>query len=219
MSFITKLDAMVEGLKADPKVHVAFYTVLPPNLEIIEKVETYLGYALDTRITDFYRECGGIQLFWLYKNNPEFDKKKAYLEEELSKNDRFKFWMFEGGCGLMSDGASYDKLKSDGVILIPPMKTTFLDIGHNGEDHDETEMFEPFGIFENTPQIKIRRLDMFDVRVNVAFILDGKTYPAMLVAHNGRDYEDSKVIYFEEYLNLIIETKGNINRGYDNLIV
>ncbi len=220
MNFITKLNEMVDGLRNNPDIFVAHFKVLPPNIESITKVEEYLGYILDNRITDFYKECGGIQLLWLYKDNPEFDIKKEYISKELESNPLFDFGMFAGDIGMLHDGNSWNELKTDGVILIPPIEISFLDQNYNdnSDENVDPEMFESFEIFENLEDLKIRRFEMFDVCVNIAFILDGKPYPAMLTAYDRNEYGDSKIVYFQEYLELILECKGASNRAHEFLI-
>lgn len=227
MSFISKLNTVVEHLKSNPAIHVAHYLVLPPDLDAIKEVEEKLGYSLDDSITDFYKECGGIQLLWLYKDNEEFDFKKEHIENEVayltSKNQILEFFtVFEGELSLYhTSDVIADEIIPDGVILIPPIKMTFLDQNYNGNSDEygiDSDSFEQYGIFENVDEIKIRRFDMFDVCVNTVFVLDGKPYPAMLTAYDKYEFDSSAIIYFKEYLTLLLESAGNKKRGHRFLL-
>jgi hypothetical protein len=220
MKFTEKLNKVVEELKSNPEIYVAHYQVLPADINAIDEVEKELGYKLDNSITDFYKECGGIQLFWLSKSNEEFETKKEYFRTELEKRPLFDFQLFYGGAGSLHDGNSWDDLITEGVILIPSIKTVFLDknyIGDADEYADKADM-ERYGIFENISEIKVRKFEMFDLCVNIAFILDGKPNPAMLTAYDNYEYGDSAIIDFSDYLELILKSKGSIKRGHGFLI-
>lgn len=222
MSFITKLNNVVDELKNDPTIYVAHYQVLPPDLQAIAEVEEKLGYKLDESIINFYKECGGVQLLWLFKNNENFETKKNYIEKELAVKALFDFEMFAGDLGLShSCEVSADEIITDGVILIPPIKISFLDQNYNDNSDEygvDKDALESFNTFKNIDNIKIRRFDMFDICVNTAFILDGNPYPAMLTAYDKYEYGESSIIYFKEYLTLLLESKGNRRRGHDFLL-
>lgn len=221
MSFIEQLNLMVDDLKSNPDIHVAHYKVLPPDVEAIAEVEKELGYTLDVSITDFYKSCGGIQLLWLYKDNEDFETKVKNIAEVTAQDALLDFGMFYGGLGLLSDDSSWDDLISDGVIMIPPIKTTFLDQSYNDNSDEysiDADMFEPYELFEDFDSLKIRKFELFDVCTAISFILDGSAYPPMIAAYDNNEYGNSAVIYFKEYLNLLLHTKGARKRGHEFLL-
>jgi hypothetical protein len=216
MSFITKLNAVVEALRANPSIYVAHYAVLPPDAEAIAEVEKEIGYQLDSSIADFYRECGGVQLLWLNKANEDFETKKAHIAEEIAVQPILDFNMFAGELGLYhTSSITADELITDGVIMIPPVNMSFLDQEYNDNSDEYGEyqyIFDQYDVVKKTDTLKIRRFDMFMPAVNIAFVLDGSAYPVMLTTCDKYEYDDSAVIYFKEYLNLLLESKGNIKR-------
>lgn len=222
MSFITKLNTVVEELKSNPEIFVAHYKVLPPDLEAINEVEETLGYKLDSSIADFYKECGGVQLLWIYKDTEGFETIKTAIDKELEIEPFLDSGIFAGELGLYhTTDITADEIITDGVILIPPIKISFLDKNYNDNSDEygvDKEALESFNLFKNIDTIKIRRFDMFDVCINTAFILDGNPYPAMLTAYNKYEYSESSIIYFKEYLNLLLESRGSKRRGRDFLL-
>lgn len=222
MSFIAKLDALVKELNANPLIQVMHYCVFPPDLDAIMEVEEKIGYKLDPSISDFYKECGGVQLLWLHKENSDFNFKKEHIENELvylkSKNQLHELYSaFEGELSLYhTSDVVADEIIPDGVILIPSIKTSFLDQNYNSNSDEygiEADVFNSFGVFNNAKELKIRRFDMFDVTINIAFILDGNKNPFMLTAYDKYEYGESSIIKFKEYLHLLIVSKGSTKRG------
>jgi hypothetical protein len=196
MSFITKLNAVVEELKNDPNIYLAHYAVLPPDLHAITEVEEKLGYKLDSSITDFYKECGGVQLLWINKNNSSFDKIKGQIEDFDKPLDEFEYFG--------------ENMPPDGAIMIGSIKTTFL---KNPEVEVYEDDFEDYEMLSDWENLEIQPIDMFGNSVDVAFILNKTSNPPMLL---GSDYQacyiDSFVIYFKEYLELLLKVKGARSR-------
>lgn len=197
MGFIEKLNAVVDELKATPEIDVIHYAVLPPDVDAITAVETELGYQLDSSITDFYNECGGIQLLWLHRKNDAFDKIKSQIDGFKKPLDAFTYFG--------------QNMPPDGVIMIPGIETTFLKHPEVSVSEDEFEEYEMLTDWEN---LVIQPVDLFGHSKDVAFILNKTSNPPMLLgSDNQACYTDSYVIYFKEYLDLLLKLKGARSRS------
>lgn len=197
MSFINKLNEVVNELKSNPEIFVAHYEILPADLEAIAAVEAELGYQLDHAITDFYKECGGVQLLWINKNNDSFDTIKKQIENFQKPLDEFAYFG--------------QNMPPDGSIMIPSIRTVFLKDPEVTVSEDEFEDYDMLSDWEN---LIIQPFDMFGHSKDVAFILNKTPNPPMLL---GTDYQacytDSYVIYFKEYLDLLLKLKGARSRS------
>ncbi|MNE32331.1 hypothetical protein D3C80_1259380 [compost metagenome] len=197
MSFTKKLNEAVEELKSNPEIYVAHYAVSPPDLEAITSVESELGYPLDDSITDFYKECGGIQLLWINKNNDSFDKIKKQIESFEKPLDAFTYFG--------------QNMPPDGSIMIPSIETVFLKDPEVSVSEGEFEDYDMLSDWEN---IVIQPFDLFGHSKDVAFILNKTSNPPMLLgSDNQACYTDSYVIYFKEYLDLLLKLKGARSRS------
>jgi hypothetical protein len=75
-NFLERMNALVEELKSHPKVTLINYFVPPPATEKdFTEVEAHIGMALPDDIKAFYRQCNGIQLRWVHKDNKNTDQK------------------------------------------------------------------------------------------------------------------------------------------------
>ncbi len=209
MNFITELNQIVDALKADPAYYVAFYNVLLPDADAIGNVESRLGYSLDSSITEFYSQCGGIQLLWLNKGNEDFEKAKNNGLEKLDCNE----WLIKG---------EHLPFNVDGAIWIPSIEKVFFTpwedhgLEYDAEDFDSTVTlgYEDF---------KIQVLDWFSSFYDVAFLINGENNPPLVLGEDNQAcYTDSHIIHFEEYLQILLKTKGSIPErvkllnSYDN---
>lgn len=213
MSFTQQLNEVVDQLRSTPEIEVIHYAVLPPDAEAITEVEAELGYQLDSSITDFYKECGGVQLLWLNKKNESFDKIKAQIDGFKKPLDEFTYFG--------------QNMPPDGCIMIPGIKTVFLKDPEVDVSEDEFEDYEMLADWEN---LVIQPFDMFGHSKDVAFVLNQNANPPLLLgSDNQACYTDSYVIYFKEYLELLLKVKGarsrskfldmDSNDGIDGLVV
>ncbi len=203
MSFITKLNAIVEELKSDSSKLVAHYKVLPPDLEAINRAEEKLGYKLDTSIINFYKECGGVQLLWLDENNDNFDRlpSKLPLEENLDQ------WYIKG---------EHLSFFPEGSIWIPSIETVFntdwTDLIFADKDEFDSSITHDYEDF------KIQVFDWFSSFNDVAFLINGTSNPPLVLGDdNGATYSESYLIDFNLYLELLIKSKGSIEVRVDFL--
>lgn len=197
MRFIEKLNAVVDQLKSTPEIEVVHYAVLPPYVDAITAVETELGYQLDNSITGFYKECGGVQLLWLNRKNQAFDKIKKQIEGFEKPLDEFTYFG--------------QNMPPDGCIMIPGIQTVFLKDPEVSVSEDE---FEDYAMLTDWENLVIQPFDMFGHSKDVAFILNQTANPPLLLgSDNQACYTDSYVIYFKEYLELLLKLKGARSRS------
>ena len=202
MSFVERLNKVVEELKANSEILVAHYQVLPPNVEAIENVENALGYKLDSSITDFYKECGGIQLLWLNKDNEDYDD----LDLSFTSNEPLDLWFIKG---------EEMRFYPDGSIFIPSIEDVFLtDWASNGLHSDVNDFDEK--ITHNFEDFKIQVLDWFSSHTDFAFLLNGTSNPPLVMGEdNQATYTDSHLIDFSLYLEFLIKSRGSIEMRED----
>lgn len=203
MSFITKLNAVVEELKNNPTIRVAHYAVLPPDLNAINRMEKLLGYKLDSSITDFYKECGGIQLLWLDENNDNFEN----LESKLPLKGNLDQWYIKG---------EYLSFFPEGSIWIPSIEAVFTtdwaDLIFAEKDDFDSSLTNEFDNF------KIHVFDWFSSFNDVAFLINGTSNPPLVLGDdNGATYSESHCIDFKFYLELLLKSKGSIEIRVDFL--
>jgi hypothetical protein len=85
-NFLDRMNALVEELKAHPKVTLLnYYVPAPATEQDFADVEGHIGMPLPADIKAFYRQCNGLQLRWVHKENKHVDQKlwAAFMEGRL----------------------------------------------------------------------------------------------------------------------------------------
>ena len=204
MSFIKKLNDVVDELKSNPAIFVAHYQILPADLEAIDKVEKALGYKLADSITNFYKECGGIQLLWLNEYNDDFDKVKENFISDGPLDD----WFIKGNRVDFSP---------EGCIWIPSIETVFWTNWSENGIVFEIDDFDA-SITKNFKDFKIQIFDWFSTFNDVAFLINGTSNPPLVLGDdNQATYRDSHFIDFDLYLELLLKSKGDVDIRADFL--
>lgn len=194
MPFLPKFYKMVDFLKKQG-MFINHFWVNPPTSETeILEVENALGYKLDHSITDFFKECNGVQLLWTHPENGYFEKMQRF-----SNSREFISYGFT------------DDYSFDGAILIEPIKDVFLQDWYDHIYFDFTIRDKREVIFANKTYIepdfskRIKPFDMYDSFNEHAFFLDGSSNPSVIM---GDDYQacftDSYLMNFSDYLEFIL---------------
>jgi hypothetical protein len=110
-NFLERMNALVEELKAHPKVTLLNYHVPAPATEQdFADVEAHIGMPLPKDIKTFYRQCNGLQLRWVHKDNWNVDQ---------------KLWT-----EFMEGPFDYEEIKIEkgieGIVNILPVKDVFF---------------------------------------------------------------------------------------------
>lgn len=210
MSFIAKLNQVVEDLKSNPDIEIIHYNVLPPNPDQIAEVEQKLGYSLHKSITDFYKECGGVSLFWV---NKEINEDADWFIKNKTKLPKINNAYF------IKSGDIFPR-RPDGSIIIPSMKEVFTyDWSSLIYDAEDTiSEYKKAIKAENADEEKFRIqvLDYFDDFNDAAFLLTGNSNPYIVLGDDNQAcYTDSKLFTFAQYLDLLIKTKGHTANRVD----
>lgn len=179
----------------------------PASEEDIAEVENALGYQLDDSITNFFRECNGIQLLWTHPNNKYLDKLKQFTNSKE----------------FISYGIT-DDYRFDGAILIEPIKETFLNDWYDHIYFDFTIENKEEINFADTTYIepdfskRIKPFDLFDSFWDVSFFLDGTANPPLILGVDYHaDYLYSKKISFDNYLAFLLKTYAAVKARQDVL--
>jgi hypothetical protein len=204
MAFIEKLNAVVADLKSNSEIFVAHYQVLPADLGAIDRVEAALGYKLDASITNFYKECGGVQLLWLHESNDSFDNIKENFVSTAPLDD----WYIKG---------EHINFFPEGCIWIPSIEAVFLtNWEDNGMDFDIDDF--DAAITNDFEDFKIQVLDWFSAFNDVAFLINGSANPPLVLGDdNQATYSESHYISFDLYLDLLLKSKGEKEARVDFL--
>jgi hypothetical protein len=194
MPFLPQFYKMVDFLQEKGMI-VHHVWVNPPQEHDIIEVEIELGYELDKSITDFYRECNGLQLLWSHPENANLDKKIKFV----------------GSKHFLNGYSITDDFSFDGAILIEPIKKVFLQDWYNHIYFDFTIADKREIIFANKTYIepdfsqRIKPFDRYTLFNEHAFFLDGSPNPPVLM---GDDYQacytDSCLMNFSDYLEFIL---------------
>lgn len=215
MNFIEKLNEVVEQLKNDENIEIIQFEVFPPAVSEIEEVEAMLGYKLDSSITDFYRECGGVKLIWVdsTKNEEGYMSETAdyFIEnkEELQANKDNFF--------VLNSGDYY--MPVDGAIIIPNIKYVFSEdwSGSISDEIDIINSFENSGLLKKSnvdeSKFKIVPFDLYNEYDHVSFLLTGNENPYVAFSNDAfASFSESKLFTFAEYLDILLESKGSLEK-------
>jgi hypothetical protein len=186
---------MVDFLKEQGMFINHFWVNQPASETEILEVENALGYQLDTSITNFFRECNGVQLLWTHPENKYFEK--------ITK--------FTGNKHFMNGYSITDDYSFDGSLLIEPIKNVFLTDWYNHiyfdftiEDKEEIT-FSGQKYIEPDFSQRIKPFDMYNIFNEHAFFLDGSPNPPVVM---GDDYQavytDSYLMSFADYLDFVL---------------
>jgi hypothetical protein len=207
MSFLPQFYQMIKHLEKQGMFINHIWVNPPTSEEDIAEVENTLGYKLDTSITNFFRECNGVQLLWTHPNNKYLDKLKQFTNSKE----------------FISYGIT-DDYRFDGAILIEPIKDTFLSDWYDHIYFDFTIENKEEINFAGTTYIepdfckRIKPFDLFDSFWDVSFFLDGTANPPLILGVDYHaDYLYSKKICFDNYLAFLLKTYAAVKARQDVL--
>ena len=196
MSYLARFHQLANELEKHPKVRLlAYYSFPSVTDESIQKIEQHLGFALDSRITSFYKASNGLQLRWIFENNEDFS---AHLHQPSTRpND----WYY----------ATDSFRAEDGVISLLPLEMVF-GLDKTGFDlSNEKEEIQFLGQAHSLSDFysRLQPIDEFSFYCNMAFYMDGTAYPPVLMGDEQRsNFTDSRLPDFNSYLEFLLATKG-----------
>lgn len=155
---------------------------------------------LTERVRAWYNLCNGVQLVWIRKDNPAFDSDKHTF------SPRPLPWLY-----LWQDDYPYD-----GAIVLLPFEMTFLGNWENKVWFQQEATYKTTYRGQKLSMLTFKQhihpFDVFSKYYAVSFFTFDKSRPDTLLLGQdyGADYTSSKQLDLEAYLNLIIDTQGDI---------
>lgn len=188
---------LVEELKKNEDISVLNNHIFPPvSNGDFSAISDYLGKQLDKDIVDFYKETNGLQIRWIYKNNPRYNP-RLHIENELP----FTY------LDVITEEFYYD-----GCINILPLNEVFFDIDWNTVfvfDEDAGKSFnfmhEDFDLMDLKK--KLRPFDLFARNDCMSFFTGSSIdfLPCVLQQSYYLDFNSSRVTDFTSYLSFVLE--------------
>lgn len=94
MSFRARLESKISWLRSIPHIYIVEARLNPPLQETqLMQRQRELGFELDERFLNYFRECNGWSLQWLYSESPPSDP-QAELERLIEANEHWKYGRF-----------------------------------------------------------------------------------------------------------------------------
>lgn len=190
--------SLVKELRNHPDIDILHYNMgKPASDNKIASVERHLGANLHPAIKNFYKQCDGVALNWIYKDN----KNRNRVKLQAPSNKSY----------LEIDGFS------EGCMNIFPIKNTFIMNnweGHNyfdGADYNNNPV-QFMGRKDLTILSFSKRLRIFDYhypyQMMAFYVEKGNGNPPIVMGDDhGACWTDSYVTDFESYIELILANK------------
>lgn len=199
MELIEQVKIIVKSLKSDDNIQLIIYHLQ----EGLTKENWNKDDRIFTKATNqFYSQINGLQLIWIRKDNPFYDEK---IHKE--RNQPFP-WL-----EMWKDDYPYD-----GAIMILPLEFSFT---HNWENITWYEMERQYKTTYLGTQMsmldfkkQIIPFDVFSKYYSVSYFLGDPddSFTLLLGQDNGADYTSCKRFSFEQYIDLLITTKGDVKK-------
>ncbi len=196
-SYKEKFENMIEVLNKDKKIkflHINFGVPAPTNL--LEKASESLSNDLEGDIIKFYSEMNGLQIIWNYdgriNNETEF-KPLLFLNKEI---------------------------QFDGVVNFLPLEILLNQTTWKGtiwfEDDKEIETnFLGEEVSVQMIRKKLLPFDLFSTDMSMAIYSNSKNDYVLLLQDYHIDYTNSLITFFDDYINMILKTKGLVKSRYE----
>lgn len=196
--FKERFMSLVKELRANPDIDVLYYNIgKPASDNKISRVEKYLDAELHPAIKNFYKQCDGASLIWIYKDNE--DKNRVRIQAP------------NNGYCIEDNGLC------EGCLNIFPITNTFITNnweGHNYfNDADYNEDSKEFLDNKDLTELSFaKRLKIFDYyyfyKMMAFYVEKGNGNPPIVMGDDhGACWTDSYLIDFESYIELILANK------------
>lgn len=199
MSVPERFRSLAEGLKNDSAVEVLRFHC-QEGLEQVPFDQYRLPYSED--IERFYREVNGLQLVWIRKDNELYDASRH--RPKTSDFDWLEMWV--------------DDYPYDGSVILLPFEVSF---GYNWKNRVWFDVEQKYPTtFLGKPMTMLdfkKRIIPFDVcskYYSFSYYLDDPDdpYTILLGQDHGADYVSSRRLLIEEYIDLVLQTGGEVKR-------
>jgi hypothetical protein len=202
--YLDRFKAMVDELRAHPKVHVTHFHVASgiPSWKL-ERLEERAGFKFSDEIRSFYLKSNGLQLVWIHENAPRFD---AETDEVFDSEKIDLDWVRDDDCratGVVNFLPVEDVLEPsrlwEGQIYFPESNSDKQMIRFHGRELPLLSFLK-----------SIRPFDFFSNIQDAAFLLyDSESNPPVLIGTDSQaDYCEYLAGNFSDYLELVLRCKG-----------
>jgi hypothetical protein len=194
-NYIEEFNALAIELAIYTKVELlGYHTFLGLTRKEIDDLEIKYNCQLDDTIRAFYSQTNGLQLLWIFKNNPNFDSKKY---PEFQKNTAPVAW----------DYAIENFEKEDGCLILLPLEDVLRKlVSPNIYQEDISFMGRTYSTIDFHSHL--RPFDSFSYYCNMTLFLQENQAPLVLMGdEQGSCFVDSICTDFATYLDFLITSK------------
>lgn len=203
---------MVSELESNPNIFVILSEIAPaiPKAEV-ESIFDEFQLPTDSVIGTFAEAANGISLWWIHTKNPKFDRKKfesarnAYKAKKSPPADFSVEWS-DGLISIGELGYMLDPVYSSALFEEPGKAKGRLLMGKQLFPQDTKGLLRNFDEYSDTSEHVVVHL--------------GTTEPAFvfLPTDEHQDFESSRLVTLESYLEFLIWSKGLKNARYEFFI-
>lgn len=215
-NYIEAFNSLARELARHSKIELlGYHTFAPLTEREIEALEAKYNCQLDEAIRRFYTQTNGLQLRWMFKNNP------AYHSEKYPP-----FHRSIAPVGWDYTEESFEK--EDGFVLLLPLEDVLRNVVSPNVYQDDIVLGNRTYSTVDFHTC-IRPFDNFSYYCNMALFLRRGQAPLVLLGDEvGTCFEDSRWTTFETYLDFILASKAFGRRrkeffgkreGYKEIIV
>lgn len=196
-SYKEKFENMIEVMNKDKKIkflHINFGAPAPTNL--LEKAGESLSNDRESDIIKFYSEMNGLQIIWNY-------------EDKINNETEFKPLLFLN-----------KEIQFDGVINFLPLEIFLNQLTWKGtvwfeDDKDIDANFLGEEVSIKMIRKKLLPFDLFSTDMSMALFSNSTNDYVLLLQDYHIDYTNSLIAYFDDYVALILKTKGLVKSRFE----
>lgn len=195
-NYIEAFNNLAKELARHSKIELlGYHTFAPLKEQALEALETKYNCQLDETIRRFYTQTNGLQLRWMFKNNPAYhsDKYPPFHRSIAPVGWNYTEESFE---------------KEDGCVLILPLEAVLRNIvSPNVCQEDILLGNKTYSTVDF--HTCIRPFDNFSYYCNMSlFLQKGKSPLVLLGDEVGTCFKDSRWTTFGTYLDFILASKA-----------
>lgn len=201
--YIKAFQALAKELHKNTAIELlGYHTFRGLSASAIELLEQQYHCQLDDTIRRFYQQSNGLQLRWIFKNNPHYTPKKFPPFQAQSAPVPWNY---------MTDNFEQE----DGCILLLPLEQVLKqsippDFSHKAIVINQ-KSYTPIDFYA-----QIRAFDAFSYYCKMGLMLQTNEAPLVFLGdEQGTCFTDSRTTTFATYLDFLIASKGLCQRRSD----
>lgn len=179
--------------------------LMDENLDLVEKMENIL---LPPEVRHFYKQANGLQISWKFKESIGQDD---YANIAEMYNDYDYFLYYDGERSQLKDVIGNVNILRIEHCFLDDYRERYFD---DSEDNDWTLNFFGKDYPGNSFGKELRPFDLIDDYYCTAFVLC-RNFEVMLLSNYYIAWDISRLINFNTYLELVLQTKGIIDGRHE----